>query len=73
MDLEEERGRGAVSPVWLSRADDRDRVDVGGGAGGPHGGAPSKRSEGGGEGSEPSTSSKAAGDYCVRCSCSVGG
>jgi hypothetical protein len=32
MDLEEERGRGSgfASPVWLSRADDSDRVDVGG-------------------------------------------
>ena len=76
MDLEEERGRGSgfASPVWLSRADDSDRVDVGGEQEGKEDptvapGASEARA-GAGRRERAVPIAQAAGDYCVRCSCS---
>jgi len=73
MDLEDERGRGRgsgfASPVWLSRADDSDRVDVGGEQEGKEDPtvAPGASEARAGAGEKGASSTN-----CVRCSCSVG-
>ena len=73
MDLEDEQGRGRgrgsgfASPVWLSRADDSDRVDVGGEQEGKEDPtvAPGASEARAGAGEKGASSTN-----CVRCSCS---